>query len=544
MRTRLNSLPLFWRVFGTNAAVLVLAFLALVFAPVTVSVPPTAIELAVLAVGLACLLALNLGMLRPAFRPLDELVETMRGHDPLSPGKRVRVSGGPAVAALAQTFNEMLDRLESERRDSARRALLVQEGERQRIARELHDEVGQTLTGVMLQVEGLAGRIPDELQDQLDELRETARHGTEEVRRIARRLRPEALEDLGLESALAALAAAIGEQAELRIERRLEPALPLSQEQELVVYRIAQEALTNVARHADATEVQLHLAQANQHVVLTVRDDGGGLPPGAFRSSQGIRGMRERAMLIGAQLTIGEPAAGGTEVQLSHPCRTENRMTTPLTTHILIADDHPIVLRGLRMVLDAQPDLAVVAEATDGDQAVERALSDEIHLAILDISMPRKTGLQAAREITHRKPEVRVLMLSMHDNEQYLFEAIRAGASGYVLKSAVDRDLVEACRAAMRGEPFLYPGAVRALMREYLDRARAGEALHKELLTPREEEIVKLVAEAHTNEEIGEMLFISKKTVERHRANILEKLGMRDRVELTRYAIRRGLVQP
>jgi two-component system, NarL family, sensor histidine kinase UhpB len=319
MRTRLNSLPLFWRVFGTNAAVLVLAFLALVFAPVTVSVPPTAIELAVLAVGLACLLALNLGMLRPAFRPLDELVETMRGHDPLSPGKRVRVSGGPAVVALAQTFNEMLDRLEAERRDSARRALLVQEGERQRIARELHDEVGQTLTGVMLQVEGLAGMIPDELRDQLDELRETARHGTEEVRRIARRLRPEALEDLGLESALAALAAAIGEQAELRIERRLEPALPLSQEQELVVYRIAQEALTNVARHADATAVQLHLAQTNQHVVLTVRDDGGGLPPGAFRSSQGIRGMRERAMLIGAQLTIGKLAAGGTEVQLFIP---------------------------------------------------------------------------------------------------------------------------------------------------------------------------------------------------------------------------------
>jgi DNA-binding NarL/FixJ family response regulator len=219
-------------------------------------------------------------------------------------------------------------------------------------------------------------------------------------------------------------------------------------------------------------------------------------------------------------------------------------MTTPLKTNILVADDHPIVLRGLRMVLDAQPDLAVVAEATDGDEAVERALSDDVDLAILDISMPRKTGLQAAREITHRKPEIRVLMLSMHDNEQYLFEAIRAGASGYVLKSAVDRDLVEACRAAMRGEPFLYPGAVRALMREYLERARAGEALHTELLTPREEEIVKLVAEAHTNEEIGEMLFISKKTVERHRANILEKLGMRDRVELTRYAIRRGLVQP
>jgi DNA-binding NarL/FixJ family response regulator len=219
-------------------------------------------------------------------------------------------------------------------------------------------------------------------------------------------------------------------------------------------------------------------------------------------------------------------------------------MTTPLKTRILIADDHPIVLNGLRMVLNAQADLEVVAEATDGEEAVARALAEDVHLAILDISMPRKTGLQAARDITHRKPEVRVLMLSMHDNEQYLFEAIRVGASGYVLKSAVDRDLVEACRAAMRGEPFLYPGGVRALMREYIERARAGEATSGEMLTPREEEIVKLVAEAHTNEEIGEMLFISKKTVERHRANILEKLGMRDRVELTRYAIRRGLVQP
>ena len=214
---------------------------------------------------------------------------------------------------------------------------------------------------------------------------------------------------------------------------------------------------------------------------------------------------------------------------------------TPLKTRILIADDHPIVIRGLRIVLNAQPDLEVVAEATDGDQAVKQALEQDVHLAILDISMPRKTGLQAAREITHRNPHIRVLMLSMHDNEQYLFEAISAGASGYVLKSAVDRDLVEACRATMRGEPFLYPDGIRALMRDYLERLRTGET-HRELLTPREEEILKLVAEAHTNDEIGSLLHISKKTVERHRANILEKLGMRDRVQLTRYAIRRRLI--
>jgi DNA-binding NarL/FixJ family response regulator len=217
---------------------------------------------------------------------------------------------------------------------------------------------------------------------------------------------------------------------------------------------------------------------------------------------------------------------------------------TPLKARILIADDHPIVLNGLCTVLNAQPDLEVVAQANDGDEAVRQALTADIHLAILDISMPRKTGLQAAREITQRKPEVRVLMLSMHDNEQFLFEAIRAGASGYVLKSSVDRDLVEACRATMRGQPFLYPGGVQALMREYIERARAGEAIHGELLTAREEEILKLVAEAHTNDEIGALLHISKKTVERHRANILEKLGMRDRVQLTRYAIRRGLVEP
>ena len=232
----------------------------------------------------------------------------------------------------------------------------------------------------------------------------------------------------------------------------------------------------------------------------------------------------------------------------THRCRPQLRsasiMTTPLKTRILVADDHPIVLQGLKTVLNAQPDFEVVAEATDGDEAVEQALSQDVHLAILDISMPRKTGLQAAREISRRRPEVRILILSMHDNEQYLFEAIKVGASGYVLKSSVDRDLVEACRAAMRGEPFLYPGGVRALMRDYVERARAGDIGRGEVLTPREEEIVKLVAEAHTNEEIGEMLFISKKTVERHRANILEKLGMRDRVELTRYAIRRGLVEP
>ncbi|MDQ3933137.1 MAG: response regulator transcription factor [Actinomycetota bacterium] len=218
-------------------------------------------------------------------------------------------------------------------------------------------------------------------------------------------------------------------------------------------------------------------------------------------------------------------------------------MPVPLKTRILLADDHTVVREGLKMVLDSAPDLEVVAEAGDGAEAVERALQDDIDLAVLDVSMPRMTGLQAAHELSKRRPELRVLILSMHDNEQYFFEALKAGASGYVLKSVANRDLIEACRATMRGEPFLYPAAVQALVRDYLDRAKHGEDTPEDPLTPRELEVVKLIAEGHTSEEIGEMLFISKKTVDRHRANVLEKLGMRNRVELARYAIRRGLVE-
>ena len=213
-------------------------------------------------------------------------------------------------------------------------------------------------------------------------------------------------------------------------------------------------------------------------------------------------------------------------------------------TRILLADDHALVRRGLRMVLEAQPDLVVVAEAATGAEALAAATREPVDLAVLDVAMPRMTGLQAAAELTRRIPTVRVLILSMYDSEQYLYEALRAGASGYVLKSAADRDLVEACRAAMRGEPFLYPGAVTALIADYLQRARAGGEVPADPLTPRELEVVKLIAEAWTSDRIALELGITRRTVDRHRENILAKLGMRDRVELTRYAIRRGLVEP
>lgn len=216
----------------------------------------------------------------------------------------------------------------------------------------------------------------------------------------------------------------------------------------------------------------------------------------------------------------------------------------PLKTKILLADDHPVVRRGLRLVLDAEPDLEVVAEAGDGSDAVQYALAEDVDLAVLDVTMPRLTGLQAAAELSKRRPDLKVLMLSMHDNEQYLFQALKAGACGYVLKTAADRDLVEACRSAMRGEPFIYPKGVAALIQEYVEAANDGTIEDEDPLTPRELEIVKLIAESYTTREIAETLVISEKTVERHRSNVLEKLGFRDRVALTRYAIRRGLVEP
>jgi len=219
-------------------------------------------------------------------------------------------------------------------------------------------------------------------------------------------------------------------------------------------------------------------------------------------------------------------------------------MSVPLVARVLLADDHAVVRRGLQLVLEAEPDLAVVAEAGDGAEAVDAVAEHDIDLAVLDVAMPRLTGLQAASRITQQHPDVRVLMLSMHDNELYFFEALKAGASGYVLKTAANRDLVEACRAAMRGEPFLYPPAVTAVVRDYLERARESDEAPSDPLTPREQEITKLIAEGHPNAEIARMLVISPSTVERHRSNILEKLGMRNRVELTRYAIRRGLVEP
>jgi DNA-binding NarL/FixJ family response regulator len=211
---------------------------------------------------------------------------------------------------------------------------------------------------------------------------------------------------------------------------------------------------------------------------------------------------------------------------------------------VLLADDHALVRAGVRRILDDDPGLHVVAEAADGSEALSAALGEPIDLAVLDVSMPKLTGLHVARHLAEQRPDTRVLILSVHDSEEFLFQALRAGASGYVLKSAAEHDLLTACHAALRGEPFLYPAALRALIRDHIERAERGEDSLEDPLTPRETEIVKLIAEGHTSRQIAELLHISENTVDRHRANVLEKLGLRDRVGLALYAVRRGLVEP
>jgi two-component system sensor histidine kinase UhpB len=254
-------------------------------------------------------------LLRLSLAPLNKLTSLMRRIDPLRPGRRVEVSGPGEVRELGRVFNEMLERLELERRESARRALAAQEGERKRVAQELHDEVGQTLTAVLLQLTDLAERVPPELREEVVHAQEAARGSLEDVRRVARQLRPEALDDLGLASALASLARRFAAQTGVRVERRIARDLPaLSPDQELVLYRVAQESLTNVARHAHASRIELHVEQHGDGVRLRVRDDGSGLD--GAEAGHGITGMRERALLVGGELRVADRRAGGVEVQL------------------------------------------------------------------------------------------------------------------------------------------------------------------------------------------------------------------------------------
>jgi two-component system, NarL family, sensor histidine kinase UhpB len=315
---RTVATALFWRLFGLNALVFVGGASVLVLSPATVSAPVSFTEVSVLTVGLALMLAINALLLRTSLRPLNGLTALMQRVDLLQPGERLTVRGNGDVAHLIGTFNAMLNRLETERGKSNAHALAAQEGERQRIAQELHDEIGQSLTAVLLGLKRTVDRAPDDLRAELRDVQETVRASLDEVRHVARRLRPGVLDDLGLLSAMNALATDFTDASQTPVTRRLNHRLPaLSSATELVLYRIAQESLTNIARHANASEVELVLARERDHVLLRITDDGHGLN-GAGEGA-GIRGMRERALLIGAQLTLDSPTTGGTHVRLVVP---------------------------------------------------------------------------------------------------------------------------------------------------------------------------------------------------------------------------------
>lgn len=319
---RTPAVSLFWRLFLGNAVVFAAGAGVLVLSPATVSAPVAVREVTVLAVGLALMLVVNAVLIRASLRPLDGLTALMERVDLLRPGERLPVSGTGDIAQLIRTFNEMLDRLEAERGASSAQALAAQEGERQRIARELHDEIGQSLTAVLLGLKRTVDRAPDDLRTELQTIQETIRASLDEVRQVARRLRPDVLADLGLLSAMNALATDFSEATEIPVARRLDHRLPaLSHSAELVVYRIAQESLTNIARHAAASRVTLSLTSERDGVVLRISDDGRGLD-GSVEGA-GIRGMRERAILIGAHLRLDPTPPGGTQMRLVVPDQTE-----------------------------------------------------------------------------------------------------------------------------------------------------------------------------------------------------------------------------
>ncbi|MFB7337881.1 sensor histidine kinase [Streptomyces adustus] len=311
-------MSLFWRIFALNAVVLGSATALLLWAPVTVSVPVVLTEAVILVAGLAVMLVANAALLGIGLAPLGRLAKLMTTVDLLRPGQRLPERGHSEIAELIRTFNAMLDRLEHERASSSARVLLAQEAERRRIAQELHDEVGQSMTAILLALKRAADTAAEPLRGELQQAQEITRESLDEVRRLVRRLRPGVLEDLGLVSALTSLTTEFATHAGLRVVRRFDPGLPALDEQtELVLYRVVQEALTNAARHAEAGRVEVTLRHADGAVVLTVADDGRG--SAVVREGAGIRGMRERALLIGAALDITSEPTAGTQVRLTVP---------------------------------------------------------------------------------------------------------------------------------------------------------------------------------------------------------------------------------
>jgi PAS domain S-box-containing protein len=504
-----------------------------------------------------------------------EHLETVRRH---KDGRLIDVSisisplrdGSGTISGTLSIAHDIGERkrLERERanhqQELTTRVLQAQEDERKRIARELHDETVQALTTLLINLDVAERSVREgtSLGDgALGRVRTIARRALDESRSLAHSLRPPLLDDVGLEAALDALAEECMQTYHLRVtrcaesgsdaRRRLEPYV------ETVLFRVAQEALTNSCKHAAADTVRISLVVDDRAATLTVKDNGRGfdlrqIKASGSRSGLGLDGMRERAELVAGELHIDTALGRGTAVTLRVPIdrtlaadlpdRHEDRAadgSTNMTTKVLLVDDHAMVREGLKIILEARPGIAVSGEAEDGRQALDMVQRVRPDVVVMDIAMPNLNGLDATRQLKRRFPEVKVLILTSHENRQYVTQIARTGAEGCLLKRSAGVELIEALETLRNGGRYVSPSIAGTLLADYRVRIDHGGV---DLLTEREREVVQLVAEGHTNQGIARKLGISIKTVEAHRSNIMEKLGAADRTDLVKYAIRAGMI--
>ena len=449
------------------------------------------------------------------------------------------------------------------RRDLERlsaRLVTAQEEERRSLARELHDAVGQALTAIKMEM-GVAMRgveTDSRARRALDEGRAIAESTLQSVRDLSQLLHPSMLDDFGLPEAVSAHLRSFSKRTGIRAQlthERMDDRLPA--DVEVCVYRIVQEALTNVARHSGASSCTVSLVRREGMLQLTIEDDGRGIDTAAARASDarraarpdrhararaGARGhVRHREPHRGRHARHRQASGSGRRRRRRLPIRWRADMAR---LRILLADDHTVVRQGLRKVLEERPDWEVVAEAGDGRDAVQQAEELKPDVAILDVAMPLLNGIEATRQIVKRSPATRILVLTMHADEAYVNQILQAGATGYLLKDSADVDLIQAVAAVSQGKSFFSPAVARLMLDDYVRQlADKGVTDRYESLSEREREIFQLIAEGKANKEIAHILSISPSTVETHRARIMEKLDLHSAAEIVLYAVRRGVIR-
>ena len=439
---------------------------------------------------------------------------------------------------------------EAQRREALHGKLLkqivsAQEAERQRIARELHDATGQSLTAIGLGLRGISNTLrqdTDKAAENLRQLEGLVARSLDELQRLIADLRPSHLDDLGLPAALRWYAGEVQSRMPLNITVEIngEPR-PIDPVANTALFRVAQEALTNVVKHAQATKATVRLSYLPSVVMLQVEDDGCGFDvrAQAQRPAWGLLGMEERATLLGGNVVIQSQPwprhARRNDDTLSHLNR-----RSAMTTRLLLVDDHKVVRSGLRMLLENESDLTIVGEAGTGQEALQLVEQLQPDLVLMDIGLPDLSGIDVTHQIKQRWPNVAIVALTIHEDEEYFFKMLQAGVNGYVPKRAAPEELLTAVRTAIEGGVYLYPSLAKLLVKDYLAGERPDQL---DGLTEREQEILAHLAEGASNEAIAETLNISQKTVSRHRENIMRKLNLHSRADLVKYAIRKGIIR-